>query len=719
MADCPHGRGPEVRLRTPLSGAVRAVGGREAHRRGAATWSDMSYVAVRASDVRRTSTRVGPSAARSSRAGCWRSAWRGAARARRPAVGGAGRPGVAPRPARATSTVSDGTASAAADDLQRRPTPARGSLGLHRDRHAASRRRSSGALHLAGPARVVRGDHPASTADRQRRSRSGTLVNARARRAAAPARPTASSTAAWRRSTSQAGRHLRLPAQRLQQRHQQLPARHLHAEHQALHRRHDRLRQPAVDRAPTTLAAAPASTARSTSPARRAGTSSRSCPASRRPVDLTSLPGRLRRRALRRHRRGVRPAQRRHRPDASSRPRRRTARRARRRRSRRTRPRSPTSRRPPAAVSSSRRGSTRPRIYAPADLRAADLRAADLRAADLRAADLRAGRLRPRPRRPTRLPRRVLGRPEPDAARGLGQHRHRAPRRSRRRPATPTGYFYVRVQGHDDQSFDPRRPSTLARDHHRHRRHCAGLDDLPRDLADARARPRGDRPDDRRSSPTPTGSASRRARRRARRLPRPRWTASPAPPTARVVDVAAVAAGAGPAGRRSPGTRLPLRREPGRRAPSRSSSTASATTDSKYVVLAGGDDVDPVLPLPRHLRARPGEPVLPAGARRHARRAPASTHDQVQSQDAYGSDTDGHDRRRHPAGARPRRRPAGEDARRDRVDGRPLPRPRRTAALPDGPTSSLVTGYDFLADAADGVDERVHGRAPRRRRTTP
>ena len=79
-----------------------------------------------------------------------------------------------------------------------------------------------------------------------------------------------------------------------------------------------------------------------------------------------------------------------------------------------------------------------PRIYAPADLRAADLRAPDLRAADLRAAHLRTRLVRARPRVQHLLPRRLLRRAEPDAARDVRQHRPGSGDRRPRRRATPT-----------------------------------------------------------------------------------------------------------------------------------------------------------------------------------------------------------------------------------------------------------------------------------------
>jgi hypothetical protein len=130
---------------------------------------------------------------------------------------------------------------------------------------------------------------------------------------------------------------------------------------------------------------------------------------------------------------------------------------------------------------------------------------------------------------------------------------------------------------------------------------------------------------------------------------------------------------------------------------------------SKYVVLAGGDDVIPFFRYPdvsglgeESLFSPPVRDDTPSGA--------SLKNDQVQSQDAYGSDTT------------------------VTISGATLPVPDlavgrlvKTPAeiestvshylgLTDGtlptPHSSLVTGYDFLADAADAVEQEFQGAIP-------
>ena len=131
--------------------------------------------------------------------------------------------------------------------------------------------------------------------------------------------------------------------------------------------------------------------------------------------------------------------------------------------------------------------------------------------------------------------------------------------------------------------------------------------------------------------------------------------------------------------------------------------------DSAYVVLAGGDDVIPFFRYPdvsglgeESQFSPPVRDNTPSGASLKA--------DQVQSQDAYGSDTT------------------------VTISGVTLPVPDlavgRLVKTPDEiestvshylgltngtlptPTSSLVTGYDFLADAADGVHDQFDAAIP-------
>ena len=94
-------------------------------------------------------------------------------------------------------------------------------------------------------------------------------------------------------------------------------------------------------------------------------------------------------------------------------------------------------------------------------------------------------------------------------------------------------------------------------------------------------------------------------------------------------------------------------------------------------------------------------------SRARARRRRACVRTYVLSQDAYGASTqhlDARDRIPHPGS---RGRASRRDACRDRRDDRRLSRQRRRRS----PTSSLVTGYDFLQDAADAVRARARGSA--------
>ena len=214
------------------------------------------------------------------------------------------------------------------------------------------------------------------------------------------------------------------------------------------------------------------------------------------------------------------------------------------------------------------------------------------------------------------------------------------PRRRRRPPATPTGYFYVRVQGHDDAGFDAATPFHLGARGSSGIEDCVGLEHLrataPSPGPDASDDEHGDR------HRHPEDAGPRQRRRPTRGVPRlvgRAWPPASGRRRRRRQRISPRVAGAAGAGRRAHHD-CPYADEPGGRARSRTSSDSyrARTPSRKYVVLAGGDEVDPVLPLPRHLRPRPGEPVLAAGARRHRRAAPASSNDQVLSQDAYGSD---------------------------------------------------------------------------------
>ncbi len=381
-------------------------------------------------DARRTRHRAG--------AGC-------AAGPGRARLGRSGRPRSGPPPAPATSTtVSDGTASAA------QMTYNADNSGSGTWTFTATAQ-TSGTIKvpyiLAGPPRVVRGD--GTTRHDRRRRRPEHTWSTTARSTAAPARPTASSTAGSRRSTCTQGQTYGF---RLS------PARTRTATTSCA--------------APSPSAPSPTSTPRSASDNRQ-WTGATTCPRSgTRPgtlteagetrwyrfpvvpgeqatVNLTDLPAdddvalygdigaafdqlssstdlsQLAAASAQgapgsEHAGAGLPGGRHRHPDVQRHAR------------------------------SSPRRSTRPHIYAPRIYAPRDLRPAHLRPAHLRAPHLRAGRLRPEPRGRPGLQRGVLGRPGPDPARGLVQHRHPETRPSRRPRATPTGYFYVRVQGHTD-----------------------------------------------------------------------------------------------------------------------------------------------------------------------------------------------------------------------------------------------------------------------------
>ena len=125
---------------------------------------------------------------------------------------------------------------------------------------------------------------------------------------------------------------------------------------------------------------------------------------------------------------------------------------------------------------------------------------------------------------------------------------------------------------------------------------------------------------------------------------------------------------------------------------------------------------DPVLPLPRPEPARPGVGLRAAGPERLASEA-SLRHDFVLSQDAYGAG-----RRSRCARATSRCRPRRRPPRRDAAEIAGLIDAYTQAGGVVAPGSSLVTGYDFLADAAgrreDGARGR-HGRGVRTRSITP
>ena len=466
-------------------------------------------------------------------------------------------------------------------------------------------------------------------------------------------------------------RHLRVPAERLPLRPQQPAPRHVHPQHQAVRRPHHRPGQPPVDRCDDPARRGDHRHARRARRGALVPLPGRPRPARhRRPVPA---PGRLRRRAVRRHRGGVRPAAvrlGRHPARGRVRGRRPGVRDPGPGLPRRRDDRAHLGRR--AALDPVRPADLRPAHLRPPHLRPADLRPPDLRAADLCAADLRGRLLQPGPRRRRRLPRRVLGRPEPGPARGLGQHRRRP--RARRRLDRQHGRVLLRPGAGARRRRLGRRPALPPRPcrlRGRRLRGPRGLRRAPHPRAHPGRRPHGGRHRHQQARDWPRGPRSARDylaalgrlaaehRRRGRRR-------------------AGIGPGARPAGagRRAPG--LPLRGEPAR--PRRQGDRRLLPQRRQQLRRdRGRRRGDPVLPLPRRLRPRPGEPVRAAGAARLALRrqplpGPGAEPGRLRVVDR------GDHRRGHPAGPRPVRRATGEDARGDRVDRRPLPRPARRHA---------------------------------------
>ena len=322
-----------------------------------------------------------------------------------------------------------------------------------------------------------------------------------------------------------------------------------------------------------------------------------------------------------------------------------------------------------------------PRPLRASGLRASGLRAAGLRppglrpagvcAAGVRASGLRARLLRARPGLQRRLPASLLRRPEPDPARGLGEHRagqrdrlgldrqHQRvllrPRPGAQRPGLQQDRL-LPPEPHHDQHSRLRRPAGLPgrpldargdarhQDRHRHRHQPAaphggqrGLHRLPVLLEQAEP-----------------GHRRRRGR-----------------PCRKHPDQFAVAAGGGP-------SVVPLRRQPRRR---RHQGDRRPVPQRQQPLRRAGRRRrrDPVLPLPGRLGSRSGEPVLAAGpggltVGREPGPGPGTEPGRLRLRQ------DRHHRRRHPAPARPRRGPAGEEPRRDRGHHRQLPRPHRRDA---------------------------------------
>ena len=222
------------------------------------------------------------------------------------------------------------------------------------------------------------------------------------------------------------------------------------------------------------------------------------------------------------------------------------------------------------------------------------------------------------------VPRRVHRGAEPDAAGRVGEHRDGAETVTASTGNTD-GFFYVRVQGHDDQVFDADLPFEL--DSHDHGRRATATGSTTslraRRRSDATgptpttvivtdtnklgARPR--RPQPTRRTPTaldrPGRSDRRRGRRRAaarREVVALQEQVAEHPDCPYAVNLVAQA----------------IKEHRGR--------YRTGNADSKYVVIAGDDEVIPFFRYPDTSGLGPGEPVHPAGAGRlTVERAASST----------------------------------------------------------------------------------------------
>ena len=435
---------------------------------------------------------------------------------------------------------------------------------------------------------------------------------------------------------------------------------------------------------------------------------------------LSEPAGRLRPGAVRRHPGGLRRAEHRRRrrrswrraaaagaPGARDARSRRTRPTSRPSRPRRTTCRRRRSRRGSTRRGSMRRGSTRPRIYAPR-IYAPRIYAPRIYAPDSYVPDLESD---------AAFQRGLLRGAEPDPAGRLDEHRHATTRRSRRPPATPTASSTSASRATATRTSTP---SSRVRDSSAPttgRRCSATVSRASGRRARRWRRPRtdaehGDRhrhQQARRSPRTSTGytdlpGGARGPGRRHRRRGRRRRTAAP-----QVQALQAQAAST---------PDVPLRRQPGRRGDQGASSDAYRNDSSKYVVIAGGDDVVPFFRYPDISGLGQESRVLPADARRHRPRTPASRPTRCSARTPTARDT------QVTIAAPACRCPTSAVGRLVEDPGRDHRRPsthflgldRRHAA--DARQSSLVTGYDFLADAAHAGQRGVR-RGPARATTPP
>ena len=335
---------------------------------------------------------------------------------------------------------------------------------------------------------------------------------------------------------------------------------------------------------------------------------------------LKQPAGRLRPGAVRRHREGLRLAERRRR--------RRPARAGGGRPARPARgPRSPTT--PPASPRSRPRPTTRRRRSSPrgstrrGSMRRGSMPRGSMRRGSTRRGSTRRGSTRPTPTSPTSSP-------TPRSATRSRRRRTRRCSRCRPTPDRPAetvsastgntdGFFYVRVQGHGDQDFDADDAFGLERT-------VTGGDGLrrTRELRD------GPTPRRRRAADADTvivtdtnKLGARRPASPSTRRTWPRSGAWPARPTASSSTSAAQPGCGRCRSRSADAPDVPVRRQPGRPRRSRASSIATATREQQVRRDRGRRRRDPVLPLPRHVGARVGEPVRAAGAARTRPPAPA------------------------------------------------------------------------------------------------
>ena len=149
----------------------------------------------------------------------------------------------------------------------------------------------------------------------------------------------------------------------------------------------------------------------------------------------------------------------------------------------------------------------------------------------------------------------------------------------------------------------------------------------------------------------------------------------------------------------------------------RRSPTAPPIPRCKYIVIVGDDHVIPFFRYPDTAGIGPESDYIPPVLDTSASYGSLASND-VLSQDAYGANDGAPSQGRRPAGARPAGRAAGRDAdARSTACSTPTSSTAPAASSPT-PTSSLVTGYDFMTSGADAVESELQAGLGRARPTT-